>query len=196
MILRPVSPQSACGPPSSKLPVGLHEDLEVVVGELLREQRPDDVLDEVGLDHRVDVDARAVLGRDEHGREPLRLAVLVLDRDLGLAVGPQVRQHAGLADLGEPVREPVREPDRHRHQVFGLVAGVAEHHPLVAGADLVVVVAGAGPLLDGLVDAHRDVGRLLVDRRDDAAGVAVEAERLAVVADARTVSRTTRGMST
>ena len=45
-----------------------------------------------GLIIVVDVDARAVLGRDEHGREPLRLAVDVLDRDLGLAVGPQVRR--------------------------------------------------------------------------------------------------------
>ena len=42
-------------------------------------------------------------------------------------------------DLGQSLREPVREPDRHRHEVSGLVAGVAEHHPLVARADLVVV---------------------------------------------------------
>ena len=74
-----------------------------------------------------------------------------------LPSGRRYGTHAGLADLGEPVREPVREPDRHRHQVFGLVARVAEHHPLVARADLVVVVAGAGALLDRLVDAHRDV---------------------------------------
>jgi hypothetical protein len=36
----------------------------------------------------------------------------------------------------------VGEVDRHRHQRLGLVAGVAEHHPLVARAgdvELVVV---------------------------------------------------------
>ena len=49
MILRPVSPQSACGPPSSNAPVGLHEHLEVVAGELLGHRRLDHVLDEVGL---------------------------------------------------------------------------------------------------------------------------------------------------
>ena len=114
--------------------------------------------------------------------EPLRHAVLVLDAHLGLAVGAQVVEHAVLAHLGEPVGEPVREPDRHRHEVVGLVARVAEHHPLVAGADLVVVVAGAvARCSTALSTPMRDVGRLLVDRRDHAAGVAVEAERLAVV---------------
>ena len=62
MILRPVSPQSACGPPSSNAPVGLHEHLEVVVGELLGQQRADHVLDEVGRHLAVDVDARARAG--------------------------------------------------------------------------------------------------------------------------------------
>ena len=64
---------------------------------------------------------------------------------------------------GELGRHLVREPDRHGHEGVGLVAGVAEHHPLVAGADLVVGVAGAGLLLGRLVDTHGDVGRLLVD---------------------------------
>ena len=49
--------------------------------------------------------------------------------------------------IGEALRELVREQDRHRHQLVGLVGGVAEHHALVAGA--------AG------VDALRDIGRLL-----------------------------------
>ena len=86
----------------------------------------------------------------------------------------------------EPMGEPVREPDRHRHEVVGLVARVAEHHPLVAGALAVedVLAARARARLERPVDALRDVGRLLVDRHDHAAGVAVEAERLAVVADA------------
>ena len=67
----------------------------------------------------------------------------------------------------------------------GLVAGVAEHHPLVAGALGVeqVLAALARPHLLRGVDALADVGALLVDRHDDAAGVAVEAEALAVVAD-------------
>ena len=63
--------------------------------------------------------------------------MLVLDRDLGLAVRAQVRQLAGLADLGEPAGHAVGERDRQRHQLGRLAAGEAEHHPLVAGAQLV-----------------------------------------------------------
>ena len=113
------------------------------------------------------------------------LPVLVADRDLGLAVGPQVRHHVAAPDLGQPVRQPVRERDRHRHQLGRLARRVAEHHPLVARAGHVerVVVARVGARLVRLVDALRDVGRLLVDRGDDRARVAVEAVRGVVVAD-------------
>ena len=69
------------------------------------------------------------------------------------------------------------QPDRHRHEVVGLVAGVAEHHALVAGALGVedVLAAGAGPHLEGGVDALGDVGRLGPDGDRHAAGAAVEA---------------------
>ena len=164
---------------------GVDQDAELVVLELRRHERPDDVLDQVGLDERLGVEARLVLRRDEHGLERRGHAVDVVERDLRLPVGPQVRQDAGLADLGQAVRQPVRQPDRHGHEVVGLVAGVAEHHALVAGALAVELLLGdVGALLVGLVDALGDVGRLRVDRRHDAAGVAVEADRLAVVADA------------
>jgi hypothetical protein len=39
-----------------------------------------------------------------------------------------------LARLGKALREPVRQLDGHGHQLFGLVAGEAEHQALVAGA--------------------------------------------------------------
>ena len=161
----------------------VHEHLEVVVGELLGQRRRDHVLDQRGAQLAVDADARVVLGRDEHGLEPLRHAVLVVDRHLRLAVGTQEVDDALLADLGEPRGQAVREPDRHRHEIVGLVARVAEHHALVARADLVVVVAGARLLLERLVDTHRDVGRLLVDRDDDAARLAVDAVLGVRVAD-------------
>ena len=63
----------------------------------------------------------------------------------------------------------VRVLDGRRHELRRLVAGVAEHHALVAGA--------------ARVDALADVGRLLVDRDQHAAGVAVEAHLAVGVAD-------------
>ncbi len=63
--------------------------------------------------------------------------------------------------------------------------GVAEHHPLVArpGDVELVVIGGIVARLVGGVDALGDVGRLLVDRVDHRAGVAVEAVGGVVVAD-------------
>jgi len=61
----------------------------------------------------------------------------------------------------------VSELDRHRHQLRRFVASKAEHHPLVTGA--------TG------VDALGDVGRLLLDGDDHAAGFGIEAEARVVV---------------
>jgi hypothetical protein len=67
--------------------------------------------------------------------------------------------------------------DRHRHQAGRLVAGVAEHQALVAGA-LVEVEALA------FVHALRDVARLLAVGDDHRAAVGVEADLGIGVADA------------
>ena len=63
----------------------------------------------------------------------------------------------------------MREHDRQRHELFGLGAGEPEHQALVAGA--------AG------IDAHGDVRRLAVNRREDGARLRIEAVLAAVVAD-------------
>ena len=61
----------------------------------------DDVLQDVGAQLVVG-DRLGVLGGDDHGVDADRLVVLVvLDRDLALAVGSKVRQLAALADLGQ-----------------------------------------------------------------------------------------------
>ena len=78
----------------------------------------------------------------------------------------------------------MRQRDRQRHQLGGLVAGVAEHQALVAGALLVelVLVALDAVLVRG-VDALGDVRGLRADGHRDAAGGAVEALLRGVVAD-------------
>ena len=78
----------------------------------------------------------------------------------------------------------VGDRDRQRHQLRGVVAGVAEHQPLVAGALPVERVDGVVvTLLVGVVDALRDVGRLRADRDLTPQERAVEALVAAVVAD-------------
>ena len=140
---------------------------------------------DVGLEQRVEVDVGRVLARHDDGVQAHRPAVDVLDGDLGLAVRTQVRDGAVLAHVGELLGQAVRQRDRQRHQLVGLVAGVAEHQALVAGALAVERVLDAlpGARLVGGVDALRDVGRLRADRHADAAGRAVEALARRVVAD-------------
>ena len=159
----------------------------VVVGELCRDDRLDDVLDEIGTDHAVPIDAVVVLGRDQHGRKTDRNVVLVFKRDLGLAIGAQVRNGARLAHLREAFRHAVRDVDRHRHQDVGLVARVPKHHALVASTLLIEIVffaGAAGANLFGVIHTLSDVGRLLIDRDHHAASVSIEAERLTVITDA------------
>ena len=81
-----------------------------------------------------------------------------------------------LAGLGQPVEDLVGQLDRQRHQFGRVVAGVAEHQPLVAGADLL-------PLGGVFVHAHGDVGALPVDREHHGAGVGADAHLVVGVAD-------------
>ncbi len=65
-----------------------------------------------------------------------RRVAVVLDRHLALAVGTQPIDFAVLAGLGQSIENAVRQGDRQRHQFGSVVAGVAEHQALVAGADV------------------------------------------------------------
>ena len=115
-----------------------------------------------------------MLAGDDHGIHTERLAVLiVLHGDLALAVRAQIVQLAALAHLGQALGQLVGQADGHGHQLRGLVAGITEHHALVAcTADLIVGAKG-------------DVRALAVDVGDDSAGVGVKAVLCAGVADLR-----------
>ena len=165
---------------------GVHQNLEVVVGELCRQRRTDHVLDEIGLNGGLGIYTRLMLRGDEHGPEGDRLVALVIEGDLGLPVRAQVREYPGLTNLGQASGKAVSQPDRQRHEVFGLVAGVPEHHALIAGALAVELVfpGCTGTGLERGVYALGNVGTLRVNRGDDAAGVAIEAAGPIVETDA------------
>ena len=104
MILRPVSPVSAFGPADLEPAGGVHHRRlharGIDLGEL-PEHRVDHLGDDVGLQQGLDVDLLAVLRGDQDGVDPDRLPVSVLDGDLALAVGPQIRNDARFADVGQ-----------------------------------------------------------------------------------------------
>ena len=154
-----------------------------LVVEVLRQHRLDHVLPQIVGQQRLG--AFAVLGGDQQLLDRHRLAVAVAHRHLRLAVRPQVRDHVGMPDLREALRELVRERDRQGHQLRRLLRRVAEHHALVARAgDIELVIVGrVGAALVGGVDALGDVGGLLVDRVDHRARIRAEPEVGVRVAD-------------
>ena len=160
----------------------------LVRAQVRRDHRHQHVLDHVGADLLLVVHVGMVLGRDQHPlhrhRHQPAVPLAVAHRHLGLAVRPQVGHRLRLARGRQPGGDALRELDRQRHLLRRLVAGVAEHHALVARALRVDVAVGAVVLkLVGGVDAAPDVGRLLVERHHHAAGRGVEAEVGAGVPD-------------
>ena len=117
---------------------------------------------------------RSMLGGKHHVGNGNRPIILVAHRDLGLAVGPQPVQFARGPHFGMPQHQAMRQVDRRRHEGGRFPAGVAEHHSLVAGAQRLALAR---------VHTPADIGRLLPDGVQDAAGRAVEAQFRVVVAD-------------
>ena len=149
----------------------------------LLEHRTDHFLDDGAPQRRLAQLTRAVplgvLSGNHHGTHPDGAIALVLHRHLALAVGAEPCDGrvavCALPNRGEALGNPVRQHDGQRHPLAGFIAGVSEHHALVAGALL-------GPLV--AVDTLRDVRRLTIDRGQHRAGAAIEAERGVGVADA------------
>ena len=149
-----------------------------VVAPPVTENGLDDVIDN-GVEQRVLVlvPLGSVLCRDDDGVDARRRQAVVLDGDLALRVGTQMRNRVRLAHLGLARDEPMGEIDRQRHERLRLATCETEHEPLVAGALLLVQTGSLG-------DALCDVGALLIERDQDGTAPSVESLRRIVVADA------------
>jgi len=147
----------------------------LAVHKLGRDDGVHDVLHDVGLEMSK-LDAVIVLAGNDYRLHPLRYAEGVLDRHLRFAVGAEIGDYSLFAHFGQAAAELVGQGDGQRHKLRRLVAGEAEHDPLITGAQFKLL--GFLPALAYLQGrAHRcgDVGRLLLDRYDHAAALGVEA---------------------
>ena len=107
--------------------------------------------------------------RGDDDRDDLhRAAVLILDRDLALAVGTGQGQRSALAKVAQAPGEPVGQHDGKGHHLGRLPAGVAEHHTLVAGSLILGLLA---------IDALGDVLSLMIQADQHGAGLAVDLVR-------------------
>ncbi len=104
-----------------------------------------------------------MLGGDQHGIDALRLAVGIFHGHLALAIRAQPGKRASLAHFSQRAGQFVRQVDGHGHQLGGLVAGITEHHALVAGADQVDLVLVAVLGFQGFADAHVNIRALAGD---------------------------------
>jgi hypothetical protein len=113
-----------------------------------------------------------MLAAHHHGLYALDIApASVLHGDLRFAVGAQIRQAFVPSRGGKLAAEGVRVCDCRGHKLGGLIAGVAEHHPLIAGARS--------------VHTHCDIRALLVDCGQHGAASRVKPVRRIVVTYAR-----------
>ena len=137
-----------------------------------------DVLADTGLNgcvilrsaghHALSCGEIVVLGGYYDGVHPQRpVVVAVLDGELGLGVRAEVGHGGGVlpTDLRQLYQCYVGQGEGQGHVLLGVVAGVAEHHALVAGALLLLLLADYTAV---------DVGGLLVHGGEDAAGLGVE----------------------
>ncbi len=138
-----------------------------------RQNRLDDRVHDRSLEIRLR-HVRIVLRRQHDGLYRHRPIVLVTKRDLTFRIGPEPCQLARLSYLGLALHEPVRIDDRRRHELLGLVARIAEHQALVAGALLFV---------RRTIDALSDIGGLLGQMIDDLAVMAIETEIIAPISN-------------
>ena len=108
-----------------------------------------------------------MLGGEHDGVDAQWLAlVAVFDGNLALGIGAQVcHLLALLAYLGEFLEEDVSQRDGQRHILARLVAGIAEHHALVAGTLFLLFLA---------TDALVDVAALSMDGREHGARLGFE----------------------
>jgi len=129
-------------------------------------------LDNVLLDERLDIgllEFGVVLGGQHNRVNGQRLVGggVIGDCHLGFGVGAQP-QIAGFTDLRIAGHQRVSDSDGQRHQLRGFIDGEPEHHALIARA-LGLVAFRARVHADG------NIGGLLLERDQNAGGVAVKA---------------------
>ena len=167
------SGQSRIGgwPAEHKAAGWVHEVLRIVVQQFRRDYA-------VGQWNQVVFDRRlehfsAVLRAHQHRVDaPGSVVRVVLDGHLGLAVGAEIREPAGLPLRRHLARDAVRQRDGQRHQLRRLPHRVADHHSLVACAYLMRALFA--PHFQRNIDAVPDVRRLLLDRYEHAGRFGIE----------------------
>ena len=121
------------------------------------------------------VDIRIVLCGNDYCVNADRLAVfIVFNGDLALAVRTEIAEMTALANFRQAAGQLVRKADGQRHTFGSFIAGISEHHSLIARTDI-IGVGVAVFCFKALVNAHCNIGGLSVYCADNRKGMAVKA---------------------
>ena len=84
---------------------------------------------------------KRVLGGDDDGIDANRFVVIIIfHSDLSLSVGTQIIHQLQLPDLRQTLCQLMGKRDGKRHQFRCLVTGITEHHALIPGSVIQLVI--------------------------------------------------------
>ena len=121
-----------------------------------------------------------MLGGNDNGVHTNRLVPVIFHSHLCLAVRTEIGQCLILPEFCQLLAKLMGQRNCQRHQFRCFVAGIAKHHALISGTRFGRFAASG---FDSIVNAHSNIRRLLVDRLQNGAGVAVKTVLGSVVAD-------------
>ena len=125
-----------------------------------------------------------MLGGNHNGIHTNRLAISVLNGDLALAIWLEVIHRSALANGCELTSHIVSEVNRQRHELFGLIGCVPNHHALIAGTGVIELIGTrAAALFERLVHTTSDIGALLLEGDDHTSLAGIETRGAVVVTD-------------
>ena len=111
--------------------------IDVYLSVAVNKPSGDDLVDNIFFDvlsQRIYMHVGRMLSGHDNSLDARYDVVNVLYADLRLAVGSQIFEYAFFAHFRQPLRELMRKIYRHRHQCRCLIAGITEHHSLIACA--------------------------------------------------------------
>ena len=101
---------------------------------------------------------RFVMLTGDHDRfDPFDMAVRIFHGHLRFSVRPQIRQLLRFPQLRNLLGQLIRQHDRQRHQLWRLLAGIAEHQSLIACSQLVRFIVRSEPLFQRGADPCSDI---------------------------------------
>ena len=115
-----------------------------------------------------------MLCRDYNGINIYRLAVFIFNSNLCLAIWSQISEFPIFSDFCQSAGKSVSQSNRHRKVFRCFIGSIAEHHSLIASADIILVSLGLF-CFKRFINAHSDIRRLFINGNVDADTISIKA---------------------